>query len=124
MDVVEFLVVLGRAAVSACSDPVDLTRRTRRKPELGVDRAVDDAGLEAGVPIRPLGLSLAVLGSRMPEMQGCGLEAGAKHEPDCPPAAPPQPRRYSTPAYHSRFSEYLAKSPSVASPKTTRRHNG
>ena len=81
--------------------------------ELGVDRAVDDPGLEAGVRIaeqyrgshgivaavyasvvvsaakRQLDLSLAVLGSCMAEMQGCRLEAGAKHEPDRParPAA-------------------------------------
>ena len=49
---VESRVVLGGATVSACSEPVDpLPQRTGWKLKRGIDRAVDDAGLEAAVRI-------------------------------------------------------------------------
>jgi len=51
-DVVESPIVLGVAAISSGSvDTRILLRRTRWKPELGVDGAVDDASLEAVVCI-------------------------------------------------------------------------
>ena len=128
---------LGGATVSACSGPADprtLPQLTRRNVERGIDWAVNDASLEAGIRVakgyrgghdtvaaeyasavvsaakRQLDLSLAILvrwssvsrrcnqclsipseqcrdevdaaGSCMAGMQGCRLEAGAKHELD------------------------------------------
>ena len=134
---------LGGATVSACSDPADprtLPQLTRRNVERGIDWAVNDASLEAGIRIakgyrgghdtvaaeyasavvsaakRQLDPSLAILvrwssvsrrcnqclsipseqcrdevdaaGSCMAGMQGCRLEAGAKHELDRQPGHP------------------------------------